>query len=200
VKLWAWVKQHCGPRVIVPGIAASIVAAILYEWWPRFLDVGKIVCEVAFGYTTILWGWLSATTPVYRWLYAILAISAVSSLIALAYPRMRRYLKPEEPDIRQYCQDKIFDIVWRWAYAGPDGKITSLLPFCPKCDRPLEWKDGNPNNLHGGKRTFGSYDCREHKRIAMVSEPYQRFKLTVANEIAVKARNGSWKKAFKRRK
>jgi hypothetical protein len=201
VKFWASIKQHFALGIMLSGTVSSIIAWMVIEWkWPWFLLPVKGLIELTFRWLLGIWVWLGGTTPVYRWWYAVLGIVAAVSLIILAYPRIRRYLKPVEPDKSQYTEDKIAGIVWRWVYVGPMLSLPSLTPFCPTCDRKLDWKDGDPNHFKDGKRTFGSYNCREHNRVMRVSEPYDRHRETVVDEIMLKLRNGSWKKAMKRRK
>jgi hypothetical protein len=200
VKLWAWIKQHFALGIMLPGILCSIIAWMLIEWkWPWFLQPIKGLIGVAFGWQE-LWGWLGGTTPIYRWWYAFLGVVAAVSVSTQAYPRIRHYLKPVKLDKAQYTEDKIGGIVWRWRYAGPILSLPALTPFCPTCDRQLDWKEGNPNHFKDGKRTFGSYNCREHNRILMISEPYERHRQNVVDEIMRKLRNGSWQKVVKRRK
>ena len=68
------------------------------------------------------------TTPVPKWLLAILVLSALAIVLRLILLMSGN----EQADWQSYTSDTFYNLRWRWRYFGE--QIGSLASFCPHCD------------------------------------------------------------------
>jgi hypothetical protein len=182
--------------VILPSVFASVLATMLIDWkWPWFLQPIKAAFEIPFGWLAALCNWLGATTPVYRWWYGTVIVLLALSLGWHAYRKIRALRIESDP--RRYGRDSIFELVWRWNYIDSNFTIAGLTPFCPQCDRTMEWRDASYNAIDTSG-TYGYFTCREGCTDVAIRQLIHEFKKVVGDEIFLRLRNGSWKLAFER--
>lgn len=135
-----------------------------------------------------VFGYLGASVPLSRWVFALLVAAALVGIAFLGWPlvdrlqdRQRKKPAPPPPS-HSYLEDTIEGIVWRWEWtrSGP----YELTPFCPECDLELVWRDFT----RGVAALQGRYVCQKCKDRRSNTDMKHDIRDRVAKEIERKAR------------
>jgi hypothetical protein len=167
-------------------IAGAILAALgavgthLAGWWPS-VQVW-LVSAAQRG-----WHFLTTSHALPGWILVLLGAAAAFGLYVLVEVLRPRTAKP---DWRDYRQDTIFDMVWRWGYAGD--RISNLCSFCPRCDTQVYLRGDHPSDFHPHRTVFHCDHC--DTRIT-VNGGYIDVGDKVAREIQRRLRSGEWRAA-----
>ena len=107
--------------------------------------------------------------------------------------------KPAQGDdgrsISAYCEDKFFDIVWRWKWKNPatdDAEPVAIRPYCPKCDLELSYYPGSISFGPGRGGSPTAWNCTECHGNWPGHDATE-----VSKRIMKKKRSGDWKSLIK---
>jgi hypothetical protein len=102
----------------------------------------------------IRWIWSASLIP--GWILILMFPFAFIGIV-----RLYRTLRPtREPVFKRYTEDSIYDIEWRWSWAG--NKISNLRCYCLQCDAKLVCDDSSCSNdiIAENKTDFFCKRCR----------------------------------------
>ena len=136
------------------AIISLLITLIPNGWQSIFSLIGH----------TISWSTNSTSTP--NWMLVILGLCTLAvfaRLLLLIYAALRK--SDAVPDIS--TQRTLFGIVWRWRFTA-QGKIYSLVPFCPGCGIQIYPGDASGfapihktvYHCDDCQRDVQSFDCR----------------------------------------
>lgn len=176
-----------GSKVIAEGIIGiGILLAVssIAVWWTELLSwFGKA------------WTFLGAATLVPNWLIgAALLIIGVALLggILIAIAIARQEVQSPTNPLREYKQDELLGIAWRWSYFQGT-TVYNLVPFCPLCDFQIRPCYTNPHPVMD-EITFSCEDCGKFQK--SFPERYEAVEDLVKRLIHKKLRTGEWQKVL----
>jgi hypothetical protein len=133
--------------------------------------------------------WIISETKIPNWILLILCILAVMYPVKIGRAficRCKSKEKEEEPALKSYTHDLIFDIFWRWTEVN--GIFVNLKPYCPECDYELSSKNKLLGMGHDIR--FSCDHCR--REIAKFDISLDDISKLVYREIERKFRTGLW--------
>jgi hypothetical protein len=182
-------------RSLRNGVIAAIVSAValpvlawLFGWLGALFDALAAV-----------WRFFITSSPVPRWLIALLVLITFGSVYALLKQTLRALAKAAaESSWRAYTQDVFlgFDgALWRWQYSSTDSTVLRVAPFCPRCDMVLFQRYEGANYI-GYQTKFLCENC-QWESTEIEGSPDQ-LEDRVKRLINRKIRSGEWEATVRR--
>jgi len=119
-----FIKKIWHDPVISKVIAIGIVAIIGY-----FGGIFTWIISII----TILYYLINKSISISFWLLFLLVTFPIFS-IAKFIKKIIINGDASKNNYKEYCQDVLLGIKWRWKYSSTDNKIYGLMAFCPFCD------------------------------------------------------------------
>lgn len=173
-------------RIWKDPVWASVIAAgigglwsYFSGWWPTIGQAGKDA-----------WFFLVATSPIPRWIPALLVLMALPTVVvgAMLVWQLVRPADASKPDWHGYNEDNFFGLRWRWRYLD-DGRIWDVHTFCPHCDFQVFPENASAwdaiDRIH-----FKCDSC--HRELGDFQEAFESVENKTKRFIQQKIRNGTW--------
>lgn len=165
--------------------------------WSKVISVGIIALIGYFSgifywissFFTLIYSWLINSVQIPYWLFFILILFPLYAIVKFI-KNLFKESDVSDNDFRNYHQDILFDIKWRWSFSS-DGSIYNVNSFCPKCD--LQLYPTRISSFHMiDDIGFKCDDC--NKILVTFEHDYETLEDKVIRTIQKNIRNGNWKR------
>jgi hypothetical protein len=126
-----------------------------------------------------------------KWvLFVLISLSGIT-ILRFVRNRLRGQTREEDgPNIDDYVEDSFFDATWRWT----PGYISSIAPFCPRCDTALVYHEDYEIGPGYPGRQITEFICEHCDRVVTKLKGDHGYAVAqVARQIDRKSRSGEWR-------
>lgn len=167
--------------ISVQTIVGLAVALILAAFGFLSTPFQNFVSGAASG----LYAWLTATSPISRWWFWTIAITAIISVFCLIAQSFNAEPAPHEA---QFLTFRRFGMVWRWRWYN--GHPFDVIAYCPACLRMMRYTATQIINRYGPTE----FNCQHCSHVQIEREGnYEETEKQVKIEIEHAVRTGNWK-------
>ncbi len=172
-------------RTLVLGTVISGLILAIFLWLAGFLPA---IWHALKSASIWFFHFLVSSFPIPVWSIVFIFILIVPTLIKL----FSRFSKKDvnHPNWRDYNEDEILKMRWRWRYTSYGGNIENIVCFCPSDDTQLIYEDWGSQvvfRCETCRRQFGPIQGSHGYIIGMIERQIQR-----------KLRTGEWKEVVQR--
>jgi hypothetical protein len=169
-------------QILYPTISTILGGVILYALSKIYQPIGLFFVNLF----SSIGKFLTTYIAIQIWLVIVLVISAAILLlfilgifIAAIFPKKRIVT------FRDYQEDTVDNIIWRWSYKGDALDFDSFTPFCPECFTRLFIKKGYKSV---------EFDCDHCEHVIdIVYMQYSQYIDKVLREIERRISINEWK-------
>jgi hypothetical protein len=165
-------------RILGTVIGGIVLTLVL--WLAGFIPTLWQTCKSAFMW---LIGFLLSSISIPAWLIVVVSPFIVATLFRIFVTISRKDIK--HPTWRDYKEDEIMGMIWRWHYSHYSGAIHNICCFCPYDDTELVYIERLMQvtlRCETCNRQFGPFNA-DHDHICRMAE----------RQIRRKIRSGEWK-------
>lgn len=167
-------------RTFILGTAIGGLLLVLLQWLTGFVSTLWHACKSA---SIWFFHFLLSSVSIPLWSIVVISLLIVPTLIRiLAWFRQKDV---NHPNWRDYNQDVILEMRWRWHYSPYDRGIANISCFCPSDDTELVYEDW------GSKVVFRCETC--HRQFGPIVDRHNYVIGMVKRRIHRKLRTGEWK-------
>ena len=172
-------------RTFIVGTAIGGLLLGLLQWLTGFISTSWHACKLALIW---LFHLILSSVPVPVWLIVLVSPLIIPTLFRIFYKIRRKDVKP--PTWRDYKEDDIMGMRWRWSYGYYSGDIYDIVCFCPSDDTQLIYEDW------GSKIAFRCETC--DRRFGPFEGHRNYFLGRIERQIHRKLRSDEWKTVVER--
>jgi hypothetical protein len=166
-------------------IFIAVIASLISTWLLGFMPAIWNACKSVFIW---LFNFLLSSVSLPLWSIVIISLFILPTLIKIF--SWFRQKDVNHPNWRDYNQDVLFEMRWRWNYSPYGGGIANISCFCPSDDTELVYEDWGSKVVYRCEtcgRQFGPIEGHRNYVIGKVERQIHR-----------KIRTGEWKDVLQR--
>jgi hypothetical protein len=194
-------EKSFGKEVLI-GTVATVLGGIILAMIPSARDFFASLFSLVGGffsslgqYFISLWGFLRSPSEVPMGIILLLALLSLPTIVIpfwalISSKTTGRIQSSNEPNLYEYKEDIIFDVLWRWDRIPPPTP-DSISGFCPTCGTRLICK---PLYVYAYTKFDSIFFCETcNKDIARLEGTLDYALRTVSRQIERKVNTGEWK-------